>query len=92
MEQRVLKTLEYDKIIALLVDKASCTYGKEKAAELTPFVQLDEVKIAQQGTQEAATVLRLKGSAPLGGIRDIRSSVQRARLNAMLAPLELLDI
>jgi MutS2 family protein len=92
VEQRVLKTLEYDKIIALLVDKASCTYGKEKAAELTPFVQLDEVKIAQQGTQEAATVLRLKGSAPLGGIRDIRSSVQRARLNAMLAPLELLDI
>ncbi|EJL47713.1 endonuclease MutS2 [Brevibacillus agri] len=92
MEQRVLKTLEYDKIIALLVDKASCTYGKEKAAELTPFVRLDEVKIAQQGTEEAATVLRLKGSAPLGGIRDIRGSVQRARLNAMLAPMELLDI
>lgn len=92
MEQRVLKTLEYDKIIALLVDKASCTYGKEKAAELTPFVRLDEVKIAQQGTEEAATVLRLKGSAPLGGIRDIRSSVQRARLNAMLSPMELLDI
>ncbi|MGN7471316.1 endonuclease MutS2 [Brevibacillus sp. SAFN-007a] len=92
MEQRVVKTLEYDKIIALLVDKASCSYGKEKAAKLTPFVRLDEVKIAQQQTEEAATVLRLKGSVPLGGIRDIRASVQRARLNAMLAPMELLDI
>ncbi len=92
MEQRVLKTLEYDKIVALLIDKASCTYGKEKAAELIPFLRLDEVITAQQGTEQAATVLRLKGSVPLGGIRDIRGPVQRARLNAMLAPMELLDI
>ncbi|GAB1530174.1 MULTISPECIES: endonuclease MutS2 [Brevibacillus] len=92
MEQRVLKTLEYDKIVALLIDKASCTYGKEKASELIPFLRLDEVINAQQGTEQAATVLRLKGSVPLGGIRDIRGPVQRARLNAMLAPMELLDI
>lgn len=92
MEQRVLKTLEYDKMIALLIDKASCTYGKEKASELVPFIRLDEVITAQQGTAQAATVLRLKGSAPLGGIRDIRGPVQRARLNAMLAPMELMDI
>ncbi|GED60971.1 endonuclease MutS2 [Brevibacillus formosus] len=92
MEQRVLKTLEYDKIVALLIDKASCTYGKEKAAELVPYLRLDEVITAQQGTEQAATVLRLKGSVPLGGIRDIRGPVQRARLNAMLAPMELLDI
>ncbi|MFC8686993.1 endonuclease MutS2 [Brevibacillus porteri] len=92
MEQRVLKTLEYDKIVALLIDKASCTYGKEKASELIPFLRLDEVITAQQGTEQAATVLRLKGSVPLGGIRDIRGPVQRARLNAMLAPMELLEI
>ncbi|CAI8983452.1 Endonuclease MutS2 [Brevibacillus sp. IT-7CA2] len=92
MEQRVLKTLEYDKIVALLIDKASCTYGKEKASELIPLLRLDEVITAQQGTEQAATVLRLKGSVPLGGIRDIRGPVQRARLNAMLAPMELLDI
>lgn len=92
MEQRVLKTLEYDKIVALLMEKATSAYGKEKASALTPFVRLDEVRTAQQGTAEAATVLRLKGSVPLGGIRDIRAAVQRARLNAMLAPMELLDI
>jgi DNA mismatch repair protein MutS2 len=92
VEQRVFRTLEYDKMVALLIDKASCTYGKEKAAELSPFFSLEEVSAAQQGTAEAATVLRLKGSVPLGGIRDIRGPVQRARLNAMLAPMELLDI
>ncbi|WP_400164260.1 endonuclease MutS2 [Brevibacillus sp. TJ4] len=92
MEQRVLKTLEYDKIVALLVERATCTYGKERAAELQPFTALEKVSAAQRGTAEAANVLRLKGSVPLGGIRDIRGAVQRARLNAMLAPSELLDI
>ncbi|USG64270.1 endonuclease MutS2 [Brevibacillus ruminantium] len=92
MEQRVLKTLEYEKIIALLMDKATSIYGKELAENLVPFLRLEEVKAAQQATQEAVTALRLKGSVPLGGIRDIRGAIQRARLNAMLAPMELLDI
>lgn len=92
MEQRVLKTLEYYKIIDLLIDKATSTAGKIKARELTPHTSLEAVRYAQRGTEEASTVLRLKGSAPLGGIRDINSAIQRARLGAMLGPMELLDI
>ncbi|MGC5326341.1 endonuclease MutS2 [Brevibacillus sp. SYSU BS000544] len=92
MEQRVLKTLEYRKIIDLLTEKATSTAGKEKASELTPFTRIDEVRYALKGTDEASTVLRLKGNAPLGGIRDIRAAVQRARLGAMLAPMELVEI
>ncbi|MFY0543702.1 endonuclease MutS2 [Brevibacillus sp. H7] len=92
MEQRVLKTLEYDKIVSLLVEKAASTFGKEKAGNLFPFTNIDEVRIAQQATFEGATVLRLKGSVPLGGIRDIRGPIQRARLGSMLSPMELLDI
>ncbi|MGD8188693.1 endonuclease MutS2 [Brevibacillus ginsengisoli] len=92
MEQRVLKTLEYYKIIDLLTDKATSTAGKIKARELTPHTTLEEVRYAQRGTEEASTVLRLKGSAPLGGIRDIQSAIQRARLGSMLGPMELLDI
>jgi len=92
VEQRVLKTLEFDKIVAMLTEKATSTYGKEKAAELLPLSTLEQVETAQRGTAEAVTVLRLKGSVPLGGIRDIRASIQRARLKAMLSPAELLDI
>ncbi len=92
MEQRVLKTLEYDKIVALLVEKATSNAGKEKAEELLPASNIDLVRFAQQATSEGATVLRLKGSVPLGGIRDIRGPVQRARLGSMLAPMEFLDI
>lgn len=92
MEQRVLKTLEYEKIVALLMEKATSIYGREKAEALLPFLRIEEVRSAQQATSEAVTALRLKGSVPLGGIRDIRAPIQRARLNAMLAPMELLDI
>lgn len=92
MEQRVLKTLEYDKIVALLVEKATSIAGKEKAEGLLPAANMDLVRFAQQATSEGTTVLRLKGSVPLGGIRDIRGPVQRARLGSMLAPMELLDI
>ncbi|RNB90354.1 endonuclease MutS2 [Brevibacillus fluminis] len=92
MEQRVFKTLEYYKVIAMLEEKATSTLGKEKAKQLIPFATIDEVKTAQAATVEGATVLRLKGSIPLGGIRDIRSPLERARLGSMLAPMELLDI
>jgi DNA mismatch repair protein MutS2 len=92
VEQRVLKTLEYDKVVSLLMEKASSSLGKEKAGALAPFTRIEEVTHAQQATMEGATVLRLKGSVPLGGIRDIRGPVQRARLGSMLAPMELLDI
>lgn len=92
MEQRVLKTLEYDKVVAMLVEKASSALGKEKASQLAPTDGLEQVRFAQQATWEGANALRLKGSVPLGGIRDIRGAIQRARLGAMLAPQELLDV
>ncbi|WP_126428043.1 endonuclease MutS2 [Brevibacillus marinus] len=92
MEQHVLHTLEYDKVIAMLSDQASSTLGKERARALVPYTTLEEAQLAQQATAEAAAVLRLKGSVPLGGIRDIRPCLQRARLGGMLSPQELLDI
>ena len=37
-------------------------------------------------------VLRLKGSAPLGGIKDIRPALKRVAIQAVLSPQELMDI
>ncbi|MBO8164455.1 MAG: endonuclease MutS2 [Brevibacillus sp.] len=92
MDQRVLNTLEYDKVISRLVEKASSTLGKERASRLVPYTTMEEVLQAQRSTEEAAAVLRMKGSVPLGGIRDIRQPLQRARLRSVLSPAELLDV
>lgn len=92
MQQRVLKTLEFDKIRSQLVEHTSSSLGREKAVALLPSVDFDEVSRLQEETDEAAKVLRLKGNIPLGGIHDIRPHVKRAQIGGTLSPLELVQV
>lgn len=92
MDQKIYKTMEYAKILHRLASHASTSMGKDIAEHLQPVTQLDDVKRLLQATDEAYTIDRLKGSAPFGGIVDIRSSLQRAHIGGMLGPHELLDI
>ena len=91
MQDKVLKTLEFTKIIAQLQKHASSSLGKSLIEELTPKTDLDEVKHSQFETDQAATVYRLKGNVPLGGIFDIRSHIKRARIGGVLSPTELME-
>lgn len=92
MNRKILHTLEYTKVVDLLVHHASTSLGKSKAAELQPSGELEEVKRRLTATDEAFKVDRLKGGAPFGGIRDVRSALHRARIGGMLNPQELNDI
>ncbi|WLR50160.1 endonuclease MutS2 [Bacillus tianshenii] len=92
MFKRVMRVLEYDKIKEKLQTYAASSLGKEKAERLKPAYELEEVIDAQAKTDEAAKVLRLKGSFPLGGIFDVRPSVKRAEIGGILNARELLDI
>ncbi|MCP3025494.1 endonuclease MutS2 [Halobacillus sp. A5] len=92
MNARILEVLEYNKIIAQLMEHTASSLGKEKAAALKPSVQLEEVVKLQHETDEAAHVLRLKGHIPLGGIFDIKPSIKRTMIGGILSSLECLDI
>lgn len=92
MDLAVLKTLEYHKIIAQLTEQASCALGKELAENLVPSSEFLEVSQWMQETAEGKAILDLSLRAPLGGIRDIRGSLQKAELGAMLETHELLSI
>ncbi|WP_202080390.1 endonuclease MutS2 [Caldalkalibacillus salinus] len=92
MNDRVLSVLEFPKIKEQLMAHTSSYIGKEKVEKLTPVFDYDWVVEQQRATEEGSTVLRLKGSVPLGGIRDIRASIKRARIGGMLNAEELLDI
>jgi len=92
MNEKVLRVLEYDKIIERLMDRASSNLGKELAGELMPSTDFDEVKQALKETTDAVTCILRKGSPPLGGIHDIRSSIKRAEAGGMLNPGELLRV
>ena len=92
MHDKVLRLLEFDKVKEQLKTHASSTLGKQKVSDLKPFADFETVLEAQQATDEGVTVLRLKGYAPLRGIRDIRQTVKRAEIGGMLSTEELLDI
>ncbi|QOR65748.1 endonuclease MutS2 [Cytobacillus suaedae] len=92
MQQRVFKVLEFGKVKEQLMKHASSSLGKQKAENLAPSTDFEEVVLLQEQTDEAVKVLRLKGNVPLGGISDIRPSVKRAKIGSMLGSLELLDI
>lgn len=92
MNPKVLHTLEYYKIRTKLADHAATSLGKSRAEAVEPSSDFEEVKRLLKATDEAVKVDRLKGGAPFGGIRDVRTSLHRARIGGTLNPAELLDI
>ncbi|MCE7793411.1 endonuclease MutS2 [Salipaludibacillus sp. CUR1] len=92
MIERVCRILEYDKMKDQLIQFASSSLGKQRVKDLKPSFDFEYIKEAQQRTYEGAKVIRLKGQAPLGGIRDIRASIKRSEIGGLLNEKELLDI
>ncbi|WNQ10248.1 endonuclease MutS2 [Paenibacillus aurantius] len=92
MDAKLLKTLEFTKILNTLEGLAETSLGKRRAAALQPHSDLEEVKRRLQATDEAFKVDRLKGGAPFGGIRDVEPGLRRSKIGGMLNPAELLDI
>lgn len=92
MQNRVLKVLEFNKIKEQLKQFATSSLGQEKVDELLPSSNFEEVQKWQDQTDEARTVLRLRGHAPLYGLTDIRPHVKRAKIGGVLSPIELHEV
>ncbi|WP_281885219.1 endonuclease MutS2 [Paenibacillus sp. YYML68] len=90
--EKILNTLEFHKVLDRCANHASTQLGEELLRELMPSGDFEEVKKRLQATDEAVNVDRLKGGAPFGGIRNIRSALHRARIGGVLNAAELLDI
>jgi DNA mismatch repair protein MutS2 len=92
MQERALKVLEFTKVKEQLLNHASSSLGMEKIKNLMPSIDFDEVVALQAETDEAATVLRIKGNVPLSGVYDIRAHVKRSVIGGVLSPQELIQI
>ncbi|MCQ6559621.1 endonuclease MutS2 [Paenibacillus mendelii] len=92
MDTKILQTLEFSKIVHKLMQHAATSLGKAAAEAVQPSSDLEEVKLLLQATDEAYKADRLKGSAPFGGVVDIRAALLRSRIGGMLNPAELLEI
>lgn len=92
MKAKTLKTLEYNKILDLLVQQASSSMAKEELKCLQPMTSVAEIKDALAETTQAQTVILKKGSAPLGQIYDISAAMTFARKGGVLTMGQLLQI
>ena len=65
MEKRVLKTLEYDKILAMLKERASCCISRELVDTMEPSGDFDTVERELKLTAEAETLFYKTGRSPV---------------------------
>ncbi|MBQ5660914.1 MAG: endonuclease MutS2, partial [Lachnospiraceae bacterium] len=92
MNQKVLKTLEYYKIIEKLTDYAASEPGKKLCRELEPSADFDEIVQAQTETADAVNRVRMKGNLSFAGVHDVRDSLKRLEIGSSLSIHELLSI
>ena len=92
MEAAVLSTLEYNKIRNMLAERTGSIMGRELAQELVPVKDASQVQERLAETAEAREIMNTVPTVPLGGIRDVRTTIKRAELGAVLEPHELLAV
>ena len=92
MNQKALKTLEYNKILELLEGYATSTLGKDLCRNLKPLSNLAEIETMQQETADALSRIYKKGSLSFSGVRDIRGSLKRLEIGSTLGTGELLAV
>ena len=92
MNEKVLKTLEYNKIIELLAGKANSAPGKKLCRELVPSTDLGEIRRNQRQTADALRRLFRFGSTSFGNNKDLGYSIRSLEVGSTLSILELLNI
>jgi len=92
MNEKVLKTLEFTKIISQLEEYASSDAAKDICRHLTPSSDLETIQTNQAQTSDALTRILRKGSISFSGIRDVRASLKRLAIGSVLGMGELLAV
>ena len=92
MNEKALRTLEYNKIIKMLSELAGSSRGKELCEGLLPSSDLSEITRCQKETTDALSRLLRRGTLSFSGIHDIRSSLLRLKVGSALGIVELLHI
>lgn len=92
MNKKALKTLEYNKIIALLEQCAGSAQGKAYCRELLPVSDLSQIKRMQAETKDALSRIFKRGSVSFSGITDVRPFLKHLEIGSSLTILELLAI
>ena len=92
MNDKALRVLEYNKMIDQLTELSASPMGKEKCRNLVPSSEINEILTAQMETSDALSRVLAKGSVSFSGIKDIRDSLFRLKVDSTLGMGELLRV
>ncbi len=92
MNKKVLHTLEFDKILAMLAEKADSEPARKLCAALVPDTDIQAVRIAQIETADALSRLIARSGISFGSNKDLGYCIQSLKAGAALSIPELLAI
>ena len=92
MNAKVLRVLEYDKVIRILEAKATSDLGRELCRSLEPMTDLSEIEKAQTETADALTRIFQKGSINFGSNKSLGMCLRSLEIGSTLSMEELLRI
>ena len=92
MNQKVLRTLEYNKIVERLAEYAFGADTKERCLSLLPSTSLSEITNAQQQTKDAMNRSLKKGRLDCSGIKPLSSAIRRVEIGGTMNIEELLGL
>src|SRR5262245_46064280 len=87
-----LRALEFDAIAVSLAELTAFGPSRELAEATEPVADGTHVALLQDQTAEAVRLLEDQAQASIGGARDVRGAIGRARRGGRLTALELLDV
>lgn len=92
MNEKVLHTLEYNKILDQLTEYAFSADARSRCQKLRPLTDRAQIEQLQQQTSDALSRLFKYGSLSFSGVTDIRDSLKRLEIGGALSAIELLRV
>ena len=92
MNEKVLNTLEYDKILAKLAEYAFCEETKEACLRLRPITDREEIEYLQKTTADALSRLFKNSAISFSGVHNVNGSLKRLEIGGTLGTTEFLRI
>lgn len=92
MNEKVFKTLEYNKIRTQLAEYAYSEEAKKRCLTLVPITDKEQIELLQRQTKDALSRLFKCGSLSFSGVHNLNDSLKRLEIGASLNAVELLRV
>lgn len=91
MQLTTLNTVEFQTVLSHLGQKTQTKLGQELAQALQPSSDAKLVRERLAETKEAVVLLERQASPPIGGLPDVRATLRRSTLDAVLSGEEIVQ-